>query len=183
MNQNASGKESIALRLYNRTQRWADGGWANSVVFGWGLLQATFVPGLADMLFVPLALAKPVRAYRLAVVAAMGSTIGSMILYWVGALAFVQLTGAMTGWLGIEPAEMSRMHELLDRYGWMAVFASIMTPLSTKLTSVASGAFHVPFVAFAIALAAGRLTRVFVIAYVIRHGGASRVAKWLKVPS
>jgi len=173
---------SRAVRLYRTMQRWADAGWANSVVFGWGLAQATFVPGPVDLLFLPLALAKPQHAYRLAMVAAAGTILGSVGLYWTGTLAFAQLSGPMASWIGVGAAEMSRMQELLDQYGWLAILASTISPISTKVTSVASGAFAVPFVAFVAALSAGRLARVFAIAYLVQHGGARYVARWLKVP-
>ena len=163
-------------------ERWADAGWANSVVFGWGVLQATFVPGFVDVLFLPLAIAKPQHAYRLALFSAVGTILGSVGLYWVGAAALAQLSAPLATWLGIGPNELTGMHHLLDRFGWLAIFASTMSPLSTKVTSIASGAFNVPFAAFAVALGAGRLTRVFVFAYLVRHGGAQSVARWLKMP-
>lgn len=175
-------RPSRALRLYRTFERWANAGWANSVVFGWGLLQASFVPGLVDVLFLPLAVAKPKDAYKLALVSAAGTVIGSIGLYWAGALALAQMSGPLASWLGVGASELTRMHELLDKYGWLAIFASTMSPLSTKLTSVASGAFNVPFAAFAAALTAGRLTRVLIFAYLVRHGGARSVARWLKVP-
>ncbi len=171
-----------AVRLFRTLERWANAGWANSVVFGWGVLQATFVPGFVDVLFVPLAIAKPQNAYKLAVVSAAGTILGSVGLYWVGATALAQLSGPLANWLGVGANELTGMHQLLDRYGWLAIFASTMSPLSTKLTSVASGAFNVPFAAFAAALTTGRLTRVLVFAYLVRHGGANSVARWLKVP-
>ncbi|MBC8086174.1 MAG: DedA family protein [Phycisphaerae bacterium] len=178
----AGQNPSRALRLYRTMQRWADAGWANSLVFGWGVAQAMLVPGLADVVFLPLALAKPQQAYRLALLAATGTILGSIALYWTGALAFAQLSGPMAAWLGVGDAEMSRMHELLDRYGWLAILASTLSPISTKLTSVASGAFGVPFVAFGAALSAGRIARVLVFAYLVQHGGAKFLARWLKVP-
>lgn len=173
---------SRAVRLYRTFERWANAGWANSVVFGWGLLQASFVPGLVDVLFLPLAIAKPQNAYKLALASAAGTVLGSIGLYWVGALALAQLSGPMANWLGVGASELAHMQQILDRYGWMAIFASTMSPLSTKLTSVASGAFNVPFAGFLAALAAGRLTRVLIFAYLVRNGGAKSVAKWLKVP-
>jgi membrane protein YqaA with SNARE-associated domain len=178
----ADARPSRTLRLYRRLERWANAGWANSVVFGWGLLQASFVPGFVDVLFLPLAIAKPKNAYKLALVSAAGTVIGSIGLYWTGALALAQLSGPMASWLGVGTNELTHMQQLLDKYGWLAIFASTMSPLSTKLTSVASGAFNVPFAAFAAALTAGRLTRVLIFAYLVRHGGAKRVAKWMKVP-
>lgn len=178
----APARSSRAVRLFRTMERWANAGWSNSVVFGWGVLQATFVPGFVDVLFLPLAIAKPQNAYRLAMVSAAGTIVGSVALYWVGATALAQLSGPLASWLGVGASELTGMHQLLDRYGWLAIFASTMSPLSTKLTSVASGAFNVPFIAFAAALAAGRLTRVFIFAYLVRHGGAKSVARWLKVP-
>ena len=178
----AAAPRSRAVRLFRTMERWADAGWSNSLVFGWGVLQATFVPGLVDVLFLPLAIAKPQHAYRLALVAAAGTIIGSVALYWVGATALAQLSSPLANWLGVAANELTGMHQLLDQYGWLAIFASTMSPLSTKLTSVASGAFDVPFVSFAAALSAGRVTRVFIFAYLVRHGGAKSVARWLKVP-
>lgn len=170
---------SWSQRQFLRLERWANAGWANSLVFGWGLLQGAFVPGLIDVLFVPLAIARPSRAYRLALASAAGTILGSTALYWLGASSLAQLSGPMAGWLGVGPSELEQMHTLLNKYGWLAVFASTMSPLSTKLTSVASGAFHVPWWSFLAALSAGRILRVCLFAYVIQHGGAKRVAKWL----
>src|SRR4029453_8392527 len=42
----------------------------------------------ADILFLPMALARPERAYRYAVVATIASTLGSIAGYLLGALAF-----------------------------------------------------------------------------------------------
>jgi uncharacterized membrane protein YdjX (TVP38/TMEM64 family) len=55
-----------------------------------------------------------------------------------------------------------------------------MSPLSTKLTSIASGAAGVPFHQFFLALAAGRLTRALGLAWLVRHGGADAVARFTK---
>ncbi|MEP6764942.1 MAG: VTT domain-containing protein [Gemmatimonadaceae bacterium] len=169
-------------RVFFKLEQWANAGWANSVVFGWGLLQATCIPGFVDLFFLPLALAKPKSAYRLGLASAAGLIIGSTALYWIGASALSQLSGPVASWLGVGAHELQSMHTLLDRYGWLAIFASTMSPLSTKLTSVASGAFNVPWWSFLDALTTGRLLRVGVLAYLVQHGGAASVARWLKVP-
>lgn len=182
MNDGGAEVPSRSVRVFRALERWADAGWANSVVFGWGVLQATFVPGLVDVLFLPLAIAKPQNAYRLALVSAAGTIGGSIALYWVGATALAQLSGWMSEWIGVGAGDLTSMQQILDRWGWLAIFASTMSPLSTKLTSVASGAFGVPFAGFAAALSAGRITRVLVFAYLVRHGGAERVAQWMRVP-
>lgn len=44
-----------------------------------------FLP--ADLLFIPMALARPERAYRLALIASVGSVPGGMAGYLIGAIA------------------------------------------------------------------------------------------------
>jgi membrane protein YqaA with SNARE-associated domain len=174
-------RESTWLaRTHARLEHWADAGWSNSVVFGWGLLQGCVFPGFADVFFLPLALARPERAYRYALVATAGTLMGSIALYFAGAEALAWLEGPVSRFFSITPAAIDEYRETLARYGGWAIFASTMSPLSTKLTSIASGAAGVPFLPFVLALAAGRLTRTLVFAWLVRHGGADAVAKFTK---
>jgi membrane protein YqaA with SNARE-associated domain len=172
-------RESTWLaRTHARLEHWADAGWSNSVVFGWGLLQGCVFPGFADVFFLPLALARPTRAYRYALVATAGTLIGSIVLYVAGARALSWLAAPVSQYFAITPATIDAYRETLSRYGGWAIFASTMSPLSTKLTSIASGVAGVPFLEFVIALSAGRLTRALVFAWLVRHGGAHALARF-----
>jgi len=168
----------MLARSHRRVQQLADAGWANTVVFAWGLLQGGVFPGLADLFFLPLALTRPEKAYRLAAVATLGTLIGSVALYVAGREALGVMEGPIARVAGVSSAAIDRYRATLAEYGAWAIFASTMSPLSTKLTSIASGAVGVPFVQFLIALLAGRLTRTMVLAYLVRNGGADAVAKW-----
>ena len=167
-------------RFHATLQRWADAGWSGSVVLGWGLLQGCIVPGLADLFFLPLAIARPSRAYRLALIATIGTLIGSVLLYIVGARALSVLAGPIADWAGASASHIEATRVTLAKYGGWAIFASTMTPLSTKLTSIASGAIGVPWPQFVGALFAGRLVRTFGFAWLVRHGGAQAVERWVK---
>jgi membrane protein YqaA with SNARE-associated domain len=169
--------------MHTRLQRWADGGWSNSVVLGWGLLQGCVFPGLADLFFLPLALARPERAYRLALVATLGTLIGSIALYFAGAEALAMLEGPLARLFNLSPEALDAYRARLAEYGAWAIFASTMSPLSTKLTSIASGAIGVPVLQFTGALLAGRLTRTLVLAWLVRHGGAQAVERWMRKPA
>lgn len=174
-------RESTWLaRTHARLEHWADAGWSNSVVFGWGLLQGCIFPGFADLFFLPLALARPERAYRYALVATAGTLIGSIALYFAGAEALAWLEGPVSRYFALTPAAINAYRDTLARYGGWAIFASTMSPLSTKLTSIASGAAGVPLLQFLLALSAGRLTRTFAFAWLVRHGGADAVARFTK---
>ena len=146
----------------------------------WGLLQGCVFPGFADLFFLPLALAQPTRAYRLALIASAGTIIGSVVLYVLGAQALTWLQGPVAGLFDLSQMTIDAYRQTLANWGAWAIFASTMSPLSTKLTSIASGAVGVPFVAFLGALAAGRLARTLFFAYLVRHGGAQALERWIK---
>lgn len=153
----------------------ADRGWAASAVFAYGVLQNFFIPGLSDGLFLPLALAQPRRAYRLAVAAAAGSLIGASMLFWVGANALSALTDTIGGFVGVTDAGLATAEAMLTDYGWLLVIGSAFSPLSTKLITASAGAFGMPYVLFIAAYAAARCVRVFGFAWAIRKFGAKAV--------
>jgi membrane protein YqaA with SNARE-associated domain len=169
-------------RAYGRMQLWADAGWSNTVVLAWGLLQGGVLPGLADVFFLPLALARPQRAYALALAATTGTMIGSVLLYVLGAQALELLEGPLAARLGLTVARVNDYRATLAHYGGWAIFASTMSPLSTKLTSIASGAVGVPWPQFFFALLGGRLLRTLGLAWLVQHGGAQAVARFVKPP-
>lgn len=170
-------------RFFLRLQRWADAGWSGSVILGWGLLQGCIFPGLSDLFFLPFALARPQRAYVLALYASVGTIIGSVLLYYAGASALTLLQGPLAEFLGITTEHLDTYRERLGRYGAWAILASTVTPLSTKLTSVASGMVGVPFAYFVGALTVGRVGRTMALAWIIRNGGAEMLEGVIKVKS
>jgi membrane protein YqaA with SNARE-associated domain len=174
-----ASRPSLVTRIHRRLQQWVDRGWSDRVVLLWGLLQGMVFPGVADLFFLPLALARPAQAYRLALVATAGTLLGSVTLYWLGAEALEWLQGPISQVVGLTPAQLDAYRTRLADWGGLAIFASTMSPLSTKLTSIASGAAGVPFMTFTAALLAGRLTRTMVMAWAVRHGGADMVARWV----
>jgi len=150
------------------------------VVLGWGLLQGCVFPGLVDLFFLPLAIARPAKAYRLALIATAGTVIGSVLLYVLGASALSFVEGPMAQWVGVSAERLASTRATLAEYGAWAIFASTMSPLSTKLVSITSGALGVPFAQFVGALTVGRIMRTFALAWLVRHGSAQAVERWTK---
>ncbi len=174
-----SRSPSRLQRLFTTLQRWADAGWSGSVVFAWALLQGCIFPGFVDIFFLPLAIARPQRAYVLALIATAGTVIGSVVLYVVGATALEWLEGSIAATLGMSATRLDEYRRTLAQYGAWAIFASTLSPLSTKLTSIASGAIGVPWPSFVGALLAGRLLRSLGLAWLVRHGAAAAVERWI----
>jgi membrane protein YqaA with SNARE-associated domain len=145
--------------------------------FFWNLAQGSVVPGPAELVLLPLALADPSRAWMLALAATTGSVLGGCIAYWIGAAAFQAVGQPLLALLGISDARLARAMAMMTQYGWWFIVGSTLTPLSTKAVSIGAGAAGVPFPVFAAALAVGRTLRFSFDALLVR-ASAGVLYRW-----
>jgi len=165
------------VALIARLHRWAESGSAGSAVCTWNCLQGAVVPGPSEALFLPLGLADPRRALRLALWAAVGAIAGGLISYAIGRYAFDAVGRPLISLLGIGPDRWHSLEGLFHRRGAMLVLLSTISPLSTKLISIGAGAFGVPFPAYVLSLAIGRVGRFGVLGLIVRFAGDRLVAR------
>ena len=158
-------------RVIAALHRWAESGWAGTATATWEILQSSVVPGPSGAVFAPLAIADPERAPRLAVWATTGAIAGGCIAYLIGAQAFEGLGRSILSTLGVSAARLASTEAMFDRHGWMLVFVATISPLSTKLTCIAAGAFGLPLPQFLPALMFGRMLRFAVLAVAFRFAG------------
>jgi membrane protein YqaA with SNARE-associated domain len=157
--------------LLARFHDWAETGWATSAIGVWAFLQASVVPGPVESFFVPLALADRKRVWRFALSAIIGSSLGALVSFGIGRFAFDSVGVPILGALGFGLDDVEQSRALFASHGWMLVVLSTVTPISLKLTSIAAGAFGVPFFHFALAVFAGRTVRFVATAAVILYAG------------
>jgi membrane protein YqaA with SNARE-associated domain len=69
---------------------------------------------------------------------------------------------------------------MFDRHGWLLVFVSTISPLSTKLTCIAAGAFGLPVVTFFPALLVGRAIRFTALTILLRFAGERWVPRLVR---
>lgn len=168
----------MLLRLIAALHRWAESGWAVTATATWELLQSSVVPGPSGAVFAPLAVSDPPRAPRLAAWGAIGAIAGGCIAYLIGAQAFEGLGRTLLSMFGVSAARITASEAMFDRHGWLLVFVSTISPLSTKLTCIAAGAFGLPFVQFVPALVIGRVIRFAALTVLLRFAG-ERLARRL----
>ena len=161
----------MLLRLIAALHRWAESGWAGAATATWELFQSSILPGPSGVVFAPLAIADPPRAPRLAVWGLAGAIAGGCIAYLIGARAFDGLGRSILSLLGVSAATLASSEAMFERHGWLLVFASTISPLSTKLTSIAAGGFGVPFATFLPALIVGRAVRFAALTVILRFAG------------
>lgn len=165
------------VALVARLHRWAESGSAGGAVCTWSCLQGSIVPGPSEALFLPLGLADPRRALRLAAWAAVGAIAGGLIAYGIGAFAFDSVGRPLLSLFGMSDARWQSLAGLFHRRGAMLVLLSTVSPLSTKLVCIGAGAFGVPFWPYLLALVAGRVGRFGVLGLVVRFAGDRLVAR------
>ncbi len=167
----------LALTL-ERLHRLAESGWGGTSAFLWGVGQSSVVPGPAEAVLIPLGFADPPKAWRLAAWTFAGTLVGGLAAFTIGALAF-DVVRPMLGYIGIGDAELERMRALAGSHGALLVLVSAMTPISTKVVSIAAGAFGLPIEAFVATLAVARGSRLFAVAAILRFAGG-RVRSYLE---
>jgi membrane protein YqaA with SNARE-associated domain len=163
--------------VLERLHRLAESGWGGTSAFLWGVGQSSVVPGPAEAVLIPLGLADPPKAWRLAAWTFGGTLLGGLIAFAIGFYAF-DVVRPMFGIIGIGEAELERLRALAGSHGPLLVLVSAMTPISTKVVSIAAGAFGLPIEAFVATLAVARGARLFAIATILRYAG-SRLANYL----
>jgi membrane protein YqaA with SNARE-associated domain len=172
------------LDLMNALYRWAESGWSRTAVFIWGVLQGAVVPGPADGLVIPLTIADPRRAYKLAVSAMIGSIIGGIGAWYIGSHLFAEVGTTVLGWLGMTEPRLEFTQSLVERYGWMVIAFSAIVPISTKTVCITAGVLSMPLPEFVLGITIGRVVRYLIIATVLKYAG-ERLRSWLvrRVPS
>lgn len=133
-----------------------------------GLLAISFLDSAAlpimmgpDAVVLLLAWQRPKQILIIILAAAVGSTLGSLVLYRVGRaggeVALSRFSAEKRAWV----------KEKLDRNAFGVVLAAVMAPppFPTKLVILAAGAFRIRSTRFASGVLAGRLLRYGLLAY------------------
>jgi membrane protein YqaA with SNARE-associated domain len=137
------------------------------------------VPGPSDALLLPLGLSDPKRVFPLAAWATLGATLGGLVAYAIGLLAFDEVGRPALALMGVGEGALLKSRHLFEQRGWMIVALSAISPLSTKAVCLAAGAFGVPPLHFVAGLVSGRAARFAAVATVVRFAG-QRITDWLQ---
>jgi membrane protein YqaA with SNARE-associated domain len=135
-------------------------------------VESSFFLVPADVLFVPMALSRPERAYRYALVATVASTLGGIAGYAVGAFAYETLAKPVL--------EFYRKLDEFERLRACAGYETTMLLLVTsglfhlppiKVVTILSGVLHVGWAFFILSCIIARGARFFVLAWALRRYG------------
>ena len=159
-------------RLYARTLALASSpralGWLAAVAFA----ESSFFPIPPDALLIPMALARPDRAWRFALVCTIASVVGGALGYFIGYELFDQLARPVIAFYGYG-ARFDAFQATYAQYGLWIILLKGLTPLPFKIVTIASGAAHFDFTVFMAASVVTRGARFFLVATMLHFFGNS----------
>jgi membrane protein YqaA with SNARE-associated domain len=156
--------------IYDRMLRWAGHRHAERYLAGLSAAESVIFPIPPDVMLAPMTLAVPQRWFRYALVCTVASVLGGLLGYLLGHYALE----AVLPWLE-RAGKLDTFHhiqELFVRYGFWIVFVAGFTPIPYKVFTIASGAASIGLLPFTLGSLVGRGGRFFLVAGLIRLGGA-----------
>ena len=157
-------------RLYMRTLALAASPralwWLAAVAFA----ESGFFPIPPDALLIPMALARPDRAWRFATVCLVASVAGGALGYLIGYAVFDQLARPLIDFYGYGD-RFAAFQDLYARYGLWIILIKGLTPIPYKIVTIASGAARFDFPLFMAASVVTRGARFFLVAALLRFFG------------
>ncbi|SFA94322.1 membrane protein YqaA, SNARE-associated domain [Rhizobium sp. NFR07] len=126
----------------------------------------------ADVLFLPMALARPERAWRYAIVATIFSVLGGIAGWWIGSFAFEAVAVPILEFWG----KLDTFNALKDGITYETILLMLVTsgfahlpPI--KVVTILSGAVHVNLWLFAVSALVTRGARFLLLAWLLRRYG------------
>jgi membrane protein YqaA with SNARE-associated domain len=161
--------------LYGRVMQWVRHRHAPWYLGGLSFAESSFFPVPPDVMLAPMALAQPDKAWRYATITTLASVAGGLLGYLIGLLAF----GAIEPWLQASRywGAYQTATAWFDRWGVLAVLIAGFSPIPYKVFTIAAGAVSMALLPFALASLVGRGARFFLVAGLMRWGGARMEAQ------
>lgn len=157
-------------RLYDWTMRLADHPhalWALAII---AFIESSVFPIPPDVLMIPMILARPSRAWLIALVALVASVLGGMLGYAIGAFAFDSIGQPILAAMGKGDA-MAAFNTKFNDFGFWAVLTAGITPFPFKVITIMSGWTGMPFVTFVTTSILARAFRFFIVAALLKAYG------------
>ena len=142
--------------------------WALAFV---SFIESSFFPIPPDILMIPMILARPDQAFRIATVCTVASVFGGLAGYGIGAFLFEEAARPILLLYG-KMEQFNDMAQRFNEYGaWAVLFAGI-TPFPYKVITIFSGATQLNLTVFMVSSIIARGARFFLIAALLWRYGA-----------
>ncbi|OGZ42012.1 MAG: hypothetical protein A3C80_02365 [Candidatus Ryanbacteria bacterium RIFCSPHIGHO2_02_FULL_45_43] len=156
--------------LYHWTLAWASHPYAALALFLLAFFESSVFPIPPDVLLIAMVVAVPLKWFRYATIAVVGSLLGGIAGYLIGYFLYGTVGVAIIDFYHAE----SLVKEIGNRYSayaFLAVFSAAFTPIPYKVITLSAGFFKIQPLTFLFASLLGRGLRFFLVAGLLRIYG------------
>ena len=157
-------------RLYDWTMSLADHPRALWVLAAVAFVESSVFPIPPDVLMIPMILARPSRAWLIALVATVSSVLGGLLGYGIGYFFYEAIGEPILSALGKADA-MAAFNDKFNGVGFWAVLIAGVTPFPYKVITIMSGWTAMPLATFLVTSVIARAMRFFIVAALLRAFG------------
>src|SRR5215472_3140620 len=137
--------------------------------------ESSFFPVPPDIMLIPMALARPERAYTMAALCTVTSVVGGLLGYSIGALLYDSVGAWLIGLYGYGD-KVEAFRAAYAQWGAWIILLKGMTPIPYKIITIASGFAGYSFVMFVLLSFVARGMRFYLLAFLLnRYGERARV--------
>ena len=166
----------LFARLYDQVMIWSRHRHAVHFLAINSFIESVFWPIPPDVMLAPMCLAKPEKSWRYALIASLSSALGGLagylLGYWLFDVAVLPAIEAM----GYQ-ANFELIKQWFAEWDFWVVFLAGFSPIPYKLFTVTAGMMHMAVVPFMIASIISRSARFFLVAALMKWGGAKMEQK------
>lgn len=159
----------IFSQLYNKVLKWSRHRHAPYYLAGVSFAESSMFPVPPDVMLISMALAEPKRAWYYAMLATVGSVVGGMLGYLIGAYLFRFIHPTL---LSMGYGEyLTHVEHWFHVWGVWVVLLAGFSPIPYKLFTISAGAMQVAFWPFVLASLFGRGLRFYLVSFAMYWGG------------
>jgi membrane protein YqaA with SNARE-associated domain len=157
--------------LYDRVLRWSEHPHAHYYLSAMSFIESIFWPIPVDVMLAPMALSRPAKAWQFAALATFFSVSGAVFGYLLGLFFFDTLAAPMIEAAGYQH-KFDIAVEWFREQGVWVIFIAGFTPIPYKVFTISAGLLSMAFIPFILASLVGRGLRFFLVAALMKWGGA-----------
>jgi membrane protein YqaA with SNARE-associated domain len=158
-------------RLYDWCIAAADKPYATWLMGTVAFLESSVVPVPPDAMLIPMALARPERAWFFATLCTLASVAGGVLGYFIGAALYDSVGLWVMHLYGLTD-KVEAFREAYAQWGSWIILLKGLTPIPYKLVTIASGFAGYSFVMFVLLSLVARGMRFFTVAFLLNRYGA-----------
>jgi membrane protein YqaA with SNARE-associated domain len=163
-------------RLYQWTLSLAESPRAPYALGAVSFAESSFFPIPPDVILLPMAAARPEKAWSYALICTITSVVGGIVGYLIGALLYDTVGQWIIHLYGME-SKMDALRAQYQHWGWAVILIKGLTPIPYKLVTIVSGLLGYDFLLFVLLSLITRGARFFMIAGLMnRFGGPIKAA-------